>query len=389
LFFGGTQGIQGCRGGRLSGTGFRGQGETALDKAVSAASDRDLTIIFTDGIAAAATGGGSDCARGVDTACVAMRLENFARAQVGGPIESHAGIWLVPLRLDFAGVLYTEEPRNIASFNSMEAMKSAAEDLKVAVKISKPRLGSDRLLQFEYVGPRYGFLLILSREARTGRAFVQELARRAKDFASTGQSISGRTMEAETPLELFPGYIADVEQVQTSALPDRYRKIKNFALRPDDKTGVRRISCDAGVIGELTFTTRGSNAGTNCAGLVSIPVLEFDPPIRVGAPDKLSLNLFKQLPKTRLSCDSLPDCASSAAIIRFPLKVNGRRTVTTVDQDGSAQREALRRYDTKSLALAPHRIHSLGELVRNFYNRLGESRPVTDWTTVSLCRAPG
>jgi hypothetical protein len=319
-----------------------------------------------------------------------MRLEDYARAQVGGSIESHAGIWLVPLRIDFAGVLYTEELRDPASFNSMEAMNLVADDVKTPVKIGRPRLGADGLLQFDYVGPRYAFLLILSREARTGRAFVQELARRAKDSAlHMGSNKPDQNMIVEAPLELFPGYIADAVDVQTAALPDQYRKVKNFALLRANGTSVRRVSCDSGVTGELAFTTRESEAGSSCLGLVSMPVLEFDLPVRVGASDKLNLSLFQGLPKTKLSCDSLPDCASPAAIIRFPLRVNGLQSVRAVDQDGSVPREALRRYDTKSLALAPHRIHSLGELVRNFYNRLGESRPVTDWTTVSLCRAPG
>jgi len=387
-YFGGAQGIQRCRSGRPSGDGFRGQGETALDKAVAAASDRELTIIFTDGVASTASGGGSDCARGVDTACVAMRLENFARAKVGGSIESNTGIWLVPIKLDFAGILYTEEPHELAAFDAAKTMKSVTEDLNTTVKISGAKLGVGRLLEFDYVGPRYGFLLVLSKEARTGRSFVQELVRRAKDFAQTGQRASAAGIVVEPPLELFPGYIGEAEEIHTAAVPDRFRKSKNFATLRGNGTGnARRISCDSGVIGEVTFTTRSSTARSTCAGIASIPVLEFDPPIRVGSGDKLPLIFSNNHPRTTISCDSLPACTGSPATIRFPLKVNGRRTVTQIDQADSAQRKSLDRYGTSSLALSPHRILSLGELVRNFYSRLGESRMVTDWTVVSFCRS--
>jgi hypothetical protein len=84
--FGGSAGVHSCAPGRFNAQRFAGRGETALLQAVTAAhSDRDITIILTDGVAASGIAQTAACSSGVvDPICVARELGRFTEPPPGG-----------------------------------------------------------------------------------------------------------------------------------------------------------------------------------------------------------------------------------------------------------------------------------------------------------------
>jgi hypothetical protein len=349
-----------CRPARPSAEAFQGVGDTALDQAAAAATGYDLTVILTDGIAATATGAAKECAGGVDAVCVASQLiQSLLPATREEPIMN-GGAWLVPVRLAFAGTVYTEQSLPVAAFRKDEAQAAAEIDMGMKVTIQRPTLSSSGQLQFQYAGDRYAVLMIVAKRAEIGRMAIR--------------AIAGAGLASGTPIELFPGLPESPADFSLAPLPGR-RGSKNFSLYSG-----HRVDCDDSALGQLTLVPPNREAGA-CTKIISLPALR----LYVGAPAHAHpvSHAGLQYPVATIACDDIPRCASGRTSIRYSASIVKDKTLAKLQSPGST--DLLRRYHTLSLAQHPHRILAFSDLLSAFYQSERFAR-LPDWHKVDLCK---
>jgi hypothetical protein len=378
--FGGSAGVHSCAPGRFNTQRFAGRGETALLQAVAAAhNDRDITIILTDGVAASGAGQMQACSSGVvDPICVARELGRFTEPPPGRANVSGMGIWLVPVRLNFKGVLFTEQRADLNSLDLRAAESRATSQLKSVVKLSGPNLDREGRLELQYEGQRYAMILVLSRSVDVGRTFVHAM------YGTP--AVSGSGLNPEMPWELFPGMVPlPGDAIANPAKVSRRQSSGNFAILPGPREPLK-ISCEKEVTGDIVFPKRTPVAGT-CIEALSFPTLELGPAEVLQNQGTASSNVFSvdASAAVRVKCGDLKTCAEGVSQISIPTFFSKERTVGALSTDPQLK-GALDLLNAESLVADPHRIHSLRVLVNTFYKSINVGSRVGTWRDVNVCR---
>lgn len=329
---------------------FTPRGDTNLHEAVASASDYDLTFILTDGVAATGSAGTSDCAGGVDAACVARVLAGF----VHGTRESaRRGLHVVPLAAPYEGVYYTERPTSPDSVDWDRTVERIRADTDVEAIIQNPRLGALGQLEFTYEGPRTLLLLALSREADVGRAAVFELRRSAApQSVRLAASLKGlnRTVASLAAVEVYPGFLngVDWKSIQRPTKPSELAGLVGAALVAGrEGSAALEVRCGTQA-GEGNFHLDGelrdsdaSLADAECVDLLQLPMFSFS--LRPAANSDLG-EARARIPGYRRS--------SAAEYDDLDLRLRCEQKVSGAAKDVELLWVANARYDTAARELA-------------------------------------
>jgi hypothetical protein len=291
------------------------------------------------------------------------------------------GIWLVPVRLNFKGILFTEQRVGLNGLDLRSAESRAAAQLKTVVRLSGPRLDREGRLELNYDGQRFAMILVLSRSVDVGRTFLHAL------YATP--TVSGAAvLNPDVPWELFPGIApAPGDTVASSTRASRRQSPGNFAILPGPRNPLK-ISCETEVIGDLVFPQGTSGAGT-CMEALSFPTLELGPAAVQQNQSSASTAVFSVdgNAAVRVKCADLKTCDGGASQISIPMLFSREHTVDALSIDPKL-RGALDLLNTDSLVADPHRIHSLRILVSTFYKSINVGLRVGTWHDTNVCRQP-
>jgi len=288
------------------------------------------------------------------------------------------GVWLLPIRLNFKGVLFTEQGTDLNALDLRNTELRAAEQLKSAVKLSGARLDREGRLEINYEGKRYAMILVLSRSADVGRTFIHALYN-TLPAADTGP-------KPEVPWELFPGILPRTgETIASPVNVSRRLPAGNFSLIPGAPKPLK-IDCESGVTGDLVFQNRAAAPGT-CVEALSFPTMELGPAVVQQHPSSVNSSVFlvNGSAGVRVGCSDLKICKTGSSLVSIPASFSKERTISTLSTDPRLK-EAMQLLDTDSLVAEPHKIHSLGVLVKTFYNSINIGARVGTWHEVSVCR---
>jgi hypothetical protein len=271
-YFSSSRPLRSCTSRSLAANGFRGAADTTLQEAIESASAFDLTVIFTDGAAAAGSGSG-DCAGGVDAACAARAMARALTPQPGQAQGVTGGIWLVPLAAMFDGPFFTEQPMDPGSLDTARVQANVAADTATNALLGSPSRTSKGLLVYSYRGPRLLLAMVLARNAEVGRAFVASLSARMS-FAQVQRLTALKQFQnglaALRPIEVYPGAIPPVEFTRASVLEPTCQTLDAKL----SSSSMLSVSCanelDRGVV---HLETRPSPESSDCVDLVMLPAL--------------------------------------------------------------------------------------------------------------------
>lgn len=375
-YFNRAGGIFGCRSGAYPEGNFVARSDTNLNDAVKASAQALLTVIITDGVPAS-SGGGDDCSRGVDGPCVARELAAAVRPtdrpdQVGG-------IWLAPVIAPFQGVMYTEAPLPVSAFNPASIRENVEKETGAAASAGQPRVGSAGDLQFSYRGPRSLALLVVARDPRVGRGFLSELYRRTAYAGVSNISVMSEYKNSTSllpPLEVYPGYVPPASWSSCAAQEDS----------EGGTTGVGEIdTCRVGANGdiELGCAAKGRNSASfqleahsapNPLRMGVLPILNVsctssgngDPLIEDMKWDHLGASA-----KVNLACDpgGRKGCGPDAPAIVWTSTADFAKTAEMLASDRAEPHGMLTSVSTDNVAVQPHRIYGLRDMIDSFYRR--------------------
>jgi len=398
-YFNQRQGMHGCVEGALPAQRFQASGDTSLHEAVAGASDYDLTVILTDGVAATGVGGSGDCASGVDAACVARALQRAIEPRPGEPQESVAGIWIVPVMAMFDGRLYTEELIAPAEFNPAEAMEAVRSETGTSARIAGAGLDSNNRLVYNYQGPRLLLALVMARQAEAGRALVHALMVRSRfaqiqtlaDLKSFQQGVAIRH-----PIEVYPGYLPGWELTGTRIEQRKgSRQVcgtlsQNWSADPPEL----RLDCvDSGNEAILRATTRGAASQSECFSLEVLPYMQTTVVERPAQPGILRGHQVADgsvLLKVACSESWTLPCGPRAHRIEWTGRPQLEETAGCVAGDDceSTAARSLRALSTAHVSAQPHRVYGLRETVLNFYQQFSGPAPSVAVAGISVCKGP-
>ena len=153
----------------------------------------------------------------------------------GEPQGVTGGIWLVPLVAMYQGPIYTEQPIDPKSLDTVQAGANVAADTATSGLVTSPSRTASGLLIYSYRGPRLLLAMVLARNAEVGRAFVAALQARMEfariqRLSSLKQFRNG--LAALRPIEVFPGAIPPVEFTRASVLEPTCRTLDAKLLPP-------------------------------------------------------------------------------------------------------------------------------------------------------------
>jgi hypothetical protein len=259
-------------------------GNTNLHQAIRSAKDYELTYIITDGVAATGGRGASDCAGGVDAACVARALREVIHAQSPEGNDLDRGIWVVPLLANYDGTFYTEEPIFPTNFSAEETIKQVRADIGVNAVVQNPGTGSDGRLQFKYQGPRSMLLIVIARWAEVGRASVQALWERAEYLGVTRieeMKQFSSELASFSPIEVYPGFLNQLrwETLKSVDDPNLRQGTMDAILNTTSPKQSIVLECPKEGSGQdlydLTGSTSSSGQIAGCVPIRLLPALTF------------------------------------------------------------------------------------------------------------------
>ena len=284
--------------------------------------DQSLTVVTTDGVfSGASTGTAEDdgCAAGATVACVANRLNDLAHAGYG--------VWLLPITLDFDGIVYAERAMDSDMFKRVE------QNIPEGASVSNFRASTDA--RYTYKGQRPILIWAVSRDIATGRAFIRKLSER----------------------------LAAVEIGQK----------QEFPMRPYELAPLVRPSVDIEPLRVLSHGTRGFSIGAHQrfpGGLQHT--------IRCGSDDKAMLTTTVQPSVPGLAVQA-PASVPEGAVFRAEAQGNQLRTGIVCEPFAKATRtpinlaitqsgdelpalDAIQRFHSRDSFSMPHRIFGVADI---------------------------
>lgn len=274
-YFAAGQGISGCASRLAPGVGMRFAGNTNLHEAIASATGYDVTLILTDGVAASGAGTG-DCAGGVDAACVARALRQALTPRAGDRQTPSGGLWILPIASLYKGLFFTEQILANDAFDGVRAAATVREDTATNGELGRPQQRQGRLV-YEYTGPRMLFLVVLSREAETGRALAAALAARASGaqitrIARLKDYRSGIALMP--PVEVFPGAVPGPAFSAAKLATHRFRPavcgVMDVSFRPPSQL---RLDCPDGAHdGVVELNIARDDRASQCVDMAVLPI---------------------------------------------------------------------------------------------------------------------
>ena len=392
--------------------GFQASGDTNLHRAIESAAQYDLTLILTDGVAATGSGGGGDCASGVDAGCVARNLRSVVTSRSpSGKGADNWGLWVVPLVVPYDGKFFSEQKIAADTFDPKVAADHVRADTGQTVTIGKPYQLKDGELAFDsYQGPRAMLLIVLARSTTLGRGTVQALWERT-DFLGIRQLGSLKdyagSLSTFRPMELFPGLAETLEwnslaASQSVAAVGTIDAALADARRGSDRRQIQ-ISCPPKGRGEGYFSLRGEpNRTTKISGCVQIQVL---PAVKFGLEPQSESDreaLSTLIPSYQLtqphdlsSLDLKLSCGPAAVrTCENPIPVDWRASMhyeTTADCLANPQCEAgapklIRDLSTLNPQEYPDKIYGIAETLQEFFRLASRDVKSQSMGQLDVCR---
>ncbi len=394
------RGLYSCSPSRLPAAGS-GSGDTNLHEAIRSATDYDLSLIITDGVAATGAGTG-DCAGGVDAACVGRALRDQLVPRPGAPQNVLAGLWIIPMAALFDGPLYTEQfaPQE---FRPETAAGNVARDTATNAALGQARKDKGGHLVFDYKGPRGLFALVLAHDAEAGRAFVAALVNRAASntiqrLDSLKQFQNGLALMPA--IEVFPGYLPPVQWGKPQVVvEDGVERVCGTVDLGQTPAGPVRMNCPGdGNTAWVEVPVVADSRAASCIDLQVLPKLEvarrnspgfaqvegaqWDGSIgAAGPPPRLLL---------ALSCDRNWQAACGAN--EPGVEWVGRAQFAASADRISAQTAAvpavasIAALSTNQVAAAPHRIFGLADTLEKLYRELAGRNVEAPFARLTFCR---
>jgi len=381
-YFSSERPLEACSSAGLNAGAFAGRGETTLVDAVRYASRFDLAVIVTDGVGT--VGNGQACAAGVDAACLGAALSAALEPRPGEPVDSLAGLWLVPLASDFEGTFFTEQPFSPESLNPDTIASQVGTETGRRAVIRNPRLDPKGNLVYHYSGPRYFLLLILARPAELGRALLAALAGTASfNQVQLGQ-LSGpipRGLAYFPPIEVFPGAVPALREFVNARLDEKACRTLSVDLRKDEV----HLDCpNPADEGTLHLWPKPQATGSECVIYYSLPVaraqlLASDPtraPVtnyrwRQQGPGQFRLSL-----RVRCSRSWTLPCPARPVVVSWQVQWDYPGTASRIAAHPTRQPEQwIRTLTAASVIDRPHRLLQLGEMLEVIYRRIAARQP--------------
>jgi hypothetical protein len=375
-FFNQKSGIFGCEN-RIDGVPIPvAAGYTNLDRAVQIASDRELTIILTDGVPSGLSTGQDCVGSGVDAGCVAEAMSGAVRGTPGASSNELRGVWMVPIITMYRGLFFAEQPVSPGSYDSRGAEAAVQGAFGVNARIENPHLGSDGTLLFNYSGPRF-LLAIVIGDVEAGRAFLQQWYSHLS-FSEIVRLGDAKSYEGGTallsPFEVFPSSVPAEHFTGCQQTKDQRGRIKGDLINCSRLEENRfKLSCrPKPSLAELVITSQPQMEGLRLALLApakttihtrgNAQAVQGETGVADTALARLSIQascggerrMRCGVDESEVKVSSVPDLALAA------------REVT---DSSSPAGQLLQHLSTRSPASEPHKVYGLADLLENFYRR--------------------
>jgi len=370
---------------------FQPGGNTNLHDAIRESIEYDLSMIVTDGVGATGSGGSRDCPGGVDASCVARALRDAIHAEGSRGGGSERGLWIIPLAAVYDGKFYTEEMLDPAQFGSSKTIDHVESEVGIEVRVINPSTDNTGRLTFNYRGPRYLLLIILSREADLGRNAVYALMNNATfSGIDTKRNLGDLRSDLLTfmPIEVYPGFLSPVswQDMRRADNPDMFIGTMDAKLSGGNTI---KMDClpDERAEGVFELSGKVQSTGGACIDLHMLPAFSFEMRPESSAQQEKLAQVLRNVRRAdnsynninlHLSCpaDSLVlGLCSSPSKERWTASMNYAAAADCLD-DSSCQEESshglVRRLSTTRPSLEPHRIYGFEALLEGFLRSVSE-----------------
>jgi hypothetical protein len=384
-------------------------GNTNLHQAIRSAKDYELTYIITDGVAATGGKGASDCAGGVDAACIARALREVIHAQSPEGNDLDRGIWVIPLLANYDGTFYTEEPIFPTNFNAEDTIKQVRADIGVNAVVQNPGSGPDGRLQFKYQGPRSMLLIVIARWADVGRASVQALWERA-EYLGVSRIEEMKQFSSElacfSPIEVYPGFLNQVrwEKLKSEDDPTLRHGTMDATLNTASKQSIV-LECPKDGSGQDLYSLSGSTSSSGqiagCVPIRLLPALTFgfrsvDPKDDVVLHQNLlayesSGGAYEGV-KICLACtNGVPrPCEENPISVQWTAYMNYAKTADALadNKASSAVPQSIKNLSTAHPSREPHRIFAFSATLEAFYREVTQDQRSVVLSNLDICHKP-
>lgn len=389
---------------------YKIHGDTNLHQAIRSAKDYELTYIITDGVAATGGRGASDCAGGVDAACVARALREVIHTQSPEGNDLDRGLWVIPLLANYDGTFYTEEPIFPTNFNAEDTIKQVRADIGVNAVVQNPGTGSDGRLQFKYQGPRSMLLIVIARWADVGRASVQALWERA-EYLGVKRVEEMKQFSSElacfTPIEVYPGFLNQVRWDKLRSADDPKLRRGTMDATLETAPGKQSIVLECPkeskeAPGQDAYLLTGSTSGrgqiAGCVPLRLLPALTFG--FRSVDPknDSVLHQFLLAYESTGGAYESLKIClACTNAVVRpcgeNPISVqwtafmNYAKSADALadERATSTVPQSIKNLSTAHPSREPHRIFAFSATLEAFYREVTQDQRSVILSNLEIC----
>lgn len=381
---------------------FSAQGNTNLHAAIQQASDRDLTFVLTDGVAATAVGGSGECPGGVDASCVAKALRNVTHG--AGQSGKRGGLWVLPLVTQYSGKYYTEQYPPSGKFSAGQVVDRVESEIGGDVVVQNIGTSSSGRMTFNYRGPRSLALFVLANDIEIGRAAVHALWQNApisdlRQIESLNNA-SSATPNVVRPIEVYPGFVNEVEWEELAKVKDGilHKGPMKTELLTDKNTQIR-MKCLPGKAAQGAYHLRGRRKKEGgCTRFHVLPAFSFEMQSVGGANGhlKTALQDYRRAEKSlysdlrvTLSCPatgSLPSCENPVQA-RWVADTDYQEGANCLSNGGcaQAQHQLLRSMSTTSPRTEPHRIFGFDRTMELFYREMGKDKRRLMLGRLELC----
>ncbi len=398
-------GIANCSSGQALAP-YRPSGNTNIHEAIRAAIDYDLSLILTDGIAATGKVGVSDCAQGVDIACVAHALRDVMHSTNKAGTTADWGLWLMPLIAGYDGTYYTEEPMPV-DFQEQKIVEQIRTDLGFEVDVTNPRTRASGDLIYQYRGPRALLLIVIARWTDVGRSSLQALWERA-EYLGLKRLRQMREFTAGTacvqPLEAYPGFLNTLQwqKLTEPSEPGERSGTIDVALSAQPEKATIQVSCPTNATGAGIFTLNGQPTDAarvaGCVPINLLPGVTFQ--MRAAHPDdeaalaqfmkraerqgeqseQLRLCLACRMDAPRF-CKDKPVQAQWVALMNYKHAAEGFASGLS----DNPPYQLIRAFSTTHPSLEPHRIYGFSATLSAFYRDIAADQRSVALSQLDFC----
>lgn len=373
--------------------------DTNLHEAIRTATDYDLTILLTDGVAAAGVGGSGDCPGGVDASCVARAL----RAFVHSGDRAERSIHLLPLVAPYDGRFYSEEILSPQDFDAAATAETVERDVGSAVSVVNPVADPNGRLAYTYRGPRALLAIILAATPEVGRAAADALVTSAgsngiRRGRGLGDGASG--VAHLTPAEVYPGGVGPVTWASLTTVddPGLQRGTMDLSLGEGGREAGVIVGCSGAEIASKDAVLLGDGrTPSGCLALDALPAARF----ALTAADADEDALESALGGYGADATARPDSLYLRATCPARLPAGGARAYWNVQLDYALAADCIvgaecdhapfarvRALSTERPSGEPHRVFNLSALLGSFFDLVSDDRRSARLATVRFETTP-